>query len=365
MSDHTMDQIRSANPFPSELPAPPIEDVWRRLESKPARDSWDRHAGLAAGRRAAARLPSLSGVGLALSAVPVVAILVLAVVLLGHARRSTKHGVASGPTQAAIASSSTRALIAELGILRQPQTAAARVFNSSPIVARPPAMRPPHRLIPSLTRVVTLPDGGRLFLYVAPPASVGPPVYGLGYEEAYPGSSGGGCCTTAGALRMPRGPGPDQFASGRDRHTMYFEVVPDGVARVHWVFPRHPVEPSGVPSSVTPAFAAPLSVNVVVHDNVAAVRLPQRGLATSDTWYAPDGHVTAAYAPGYSVVNDCVAHGRLTHSYTKTQLRDALAVMPANVKEYTDCSDVIIRSALGQQVRSKGPNSNKTSSSAG
>ena len=37
MSDPTMDQIRDANPFPSELPAPPIEEVWRRLEAKPGR----------------------------------------------------------------------------------------------------------------------------------------------------------------------------------------------------------------------------------------------------------------------------------------------------------------------------------------
>lgn len=364
MSDHTMDQIRGANPFPIELPAPPIEEVWRRLESDPGPGRWDGHAGSPGGRRAPLLLSGASGVGIVLAAVTALAVVVLAVVLLGHARTSTEHSAAGQPSQAAIRRSSTRALVAELGILRQPQTAAARLFNRSPTVTRASAMAPPHRLIASLTRVVSLPDGGRLFLYVAPRAPIGPPVYGLGYHEAYPGSSGGGCCNTAGTLRRPQGPGPDQFESGRDRHTMYFEVVPDGVARVHWVFPRQPIEPSGVPSSLTPVFATPLSVNVVVHDNVAAAKLPQRGLATIDTWYAADGHVIATYESDYSIIDDCVAHGRLTHSYTKSQLRDALSVMPADVMQYTNCSNVI-RLALGQQVRSKSSNSGQTNSPAG
>ena len=43
MSDHMMDQIRDANPFPSELPAPPIEEVWSRLETNPAPDARTAH----------------------------------------------------------------------------------------------------------------------------------------------------------------------------------------------------------------------------------------------------------------------------------------------------------------------------------
>ena len=71
---------------------------------------------------------------------------------------------------------------------------------------------------------------------------------------------------------------------------MYFEIVPDGVARVRWTFPRHPIEPLGVPNRLIPVFARALTVTVPVHDNVAAIKLPQRGLATTDTWYAPNGH---------------------------------------------------------------------------
>ena len=272
------------------------------------------------------------------------------------------------PNTPASQRSSVQALIDELGVLRQPQTAQARAFNTSHHIQHKPGQlrTPPQQLLPSLTRVVELPDSGKLFLYVAPLAPVGPPVYGLGYHEAYPGSNGGGCCLTAEALRTPQGPGPDQFASGPNRHTMYFEIVPDGVARVHWVFPRNPIEPSPTTPLHPTLFAKALSVSVVVHHNVAAVRLPQRGLATSDTWYAADGHAIATYTVNYSIVHDCTANGRLTHPYTASQLRRALATMPATIKAYTDCSNVI-RRALGTQANkpNSSPNPSKSSNSAG
>ena len=47
-------------------------------------------------------------------------------------------------------------------------------------------------------------------------------------------------------------------------------------------------------------------------------------------------------------VADCDAHGQLTQSYTAAQLRTALATMPADVKEYTNCSDVIQRALLAK-----------------
>ena len=43
---------------------------------------------------------------------------------------------------------------------------------------------------------------------------------------------------------------------------------------------------------------------------------------------------------------DCNANSRLTAHYTPAQLRRALATMPADVKEYTDCYDVIQRTLL-------------------
>jgi hypothetical protein len=40
-------------------------------------------------------------------------------------------------------------------------------------------------------------------------------------------------------------------------------------------------------------------------------------------------------------VADCYSHGRLTQSYSVSELRHALATMPADVKEYSVCYDII------------------------
>jgi hypothetical protein len=59
--------------------------------------------------------------------------------------------------------------------------------------------------------------------------------------------------------------------------------------------------------------------------------------------------VPAAWASGQpGPVADCNAHGQLTHSYSAAQLRSGLNTMPADIKEYTDCYDVIQRQLLGQ-----------------
>lgn len=59
----------------------------------------------------------------------------------------------------------------------------------------------------------------------------------------------------------------------------------------------------------------------------------------------PAAVATPALAAGNKIINDCQTNGQLTHPYTVKQLRHALAVMPATVKQYTSCSDVI-QSAL-------------------
>jgi hypothetical protein len=53
-----------------------------------------------------------------------------------------------------------------------------------------------------------------------------------------------------------------------------------------------------------------------------------------------------ALAVGNAAINDCQANGKLTQSFTLPELRHALAVMPASVKEYTNCSDVINQAIL-------------------
>jgi hypothetical protein len=56
----------------------------------------------------------------------------------------------------------------------------------------------------------------------------------------------------------------------------------------------------------------------------------------------------AAAANVSQVISDCNTHGRLTQRYSVAQLRTALNTMPADVKEYTDCYDVIQRTLLAQ-----------------
>jgi hypothetical protein len=59
--------------------------------------------------------------------------------------------------------------------------------------------------------------------------------------------------------------------------------------------------------------------------------------------------LASAGAAGLSApVQDCNAHGQLTGHYTVAQLRSALATMPVDVKEYTNCGDVIQRALLAR-----------------
>ena len=50
---------------------------------------------------------------------------------------------------------------------------------------------------------------------------------------------------------------------------------------------------------------------------------------------------TPVLAAGNAIINDCQSNGQLTHPYTVRQLRHALSVMPASVKQYTSCFDVV------------------------
>ena len=58
----------------------------------------------------------------------------------------------------------------------------------------------------------------------------------------------------------------------------------------------------------------------------------------------------AALASGKDVIIDCNDNGRLTKDYTQKEYRDALANMPADIKQYTDCENIIRRAQLGGDV---------------
>lgn len=74
---------------------------------------------------------------------------------------------------------------------------------------------------------------------------------------------------------------------------------------------------------------------------VLALLLVSLGLGC---WLAGTGAAAGLSPP----VADCNAHGQLTHSYSAAELRGALATMPADVNEYTNCHDVIQRALLAK-----------------
>jgi hypothetical protein len=59
----------------------------------------------------------------------------------------------------------------------------------------------------------------------------------------------------------------------------------------------------------------------------------------------PAAHA-ASGGVGNPVINDCEHNPQLTHAWTLSQLREALKVMPADVKEYSGCYDIIEEAIL-------------------
>lgn len=70
----------------------------------------------------------------------------------------------------------------------------------------------------------------------------------------------------------------------------------------------------------------------------------------------------AIAAAGNAVINDCESNGQLTHPYTHQELVHALAVMPATVKQYTNCYDVIQQALVKGQDRTGTAGSSSSSS---
>ena len=54
-------------------------------------------------------------------------------------------------------------------------------------------------------------------------------------------------------------------------------------------------------------------------------------------------------------VADCYAHGTLTHHYSAAELSQALATMPADIAEYSNCHDVLEHALLADLGKLGGP----------
>ncbi len=73
----------------------------------------------------------------------------------------------------------------------------------------------------------------------------------------------------------------------------------------------------------------------------------------------------AQAAGGAPAVADCNAHGTLSKHYSPGQLRNALDTMPADVKEYTNCYDVIQRALVTELGQIPGGGNQKSGSDSG
>jgi GrpB-like predicted nucleotidyltransferase (UPF0157 family) len=66
-------------------------------------------------------------------------------------------------------------------------------------------------------------------------------------------------------------------------------------------------------------------------------------VAWSLAWCAWSVASPAPSGAARAVIDDCTAHGRLVHRHSATALRQALAALPQEVREYSDCERVIRR----------------------
>jgi hypothetical protein len=73
---------------------------------------------------------------------------------------------------------------------------------------------------------------------------------------------------------------------------------------------------------------------------------------------------TPAFASTSPVVADCNAHGQLTQHYSVTELRNALANIPADVQEYTNCYAVINQALLSEVSTPRHDTTTSTQSSS-
>jgi hypothetical protein len=69
---------------------------------------------------------------------------------------------------------------------------------------------------------------------------------------------------------------------------------------------------------------------------------------------AAGGPLATGAIAAQTPLSDCQKHDRLTQSYTIAQLRSALADMPADQKEYTDCYGVIQNQLFARVQRLRG-----------
>jgi hypothetical protein len=81
-------------------------------------------------------------------------------------------------------------------------------------------------------------------------------------------------------------------------------------------------------------------------------------------WLGAPAVAAAASDTPQAAIADCNATGKLNAQYSTETLRAALAQMPADVKEYTDCYDVIERQLFAQLGQTQPGTTTATSNSS-
>jgi hypothetical protein len=295
MTDDTLELIKRVNPFPSEVPAPPIEKLLQRLDDKP------KHTRALPRRSRAQTSGTLTATAVS---VAVVLVVIGLIAVLGHSR--SHQPATPRPIQpSAGVAAALRPVTSILGVLRRPQNAA----------DRNPA------LITQLQKQshdnFDLAWAGRPELSLMRRAAVAPwgqPIYVVPFlpptrhavQNVPPKDRVGNAARTATVWTYPISAGsplgsPTEIESGRDVTNMawvhggnrgpaanrWVMVVPDGVAKVAlWPatgsishHPGHPTNPGFRP------------IVVPVHGNIAAFIAHGFTRPGQEVWYGPNGTI--------------------------------------------------------------------------
>lgn len=228
------------------------------------------------------------------------AVAVFALALLGHGPRIAKTP-ATTPTAARPVPTLPQ-LLANVAVLRRPQTAADRSW--------PPACKcgSGSRELPKLTRLAaTLSDGDRVFLTVAR-LRVGGQLnqaagtYALSVEvvDRHGDATGTNFGPNVDYTVFPLSLLPRHGQASAPAPT-WVSIIPDGVTHLRWTFA---CDPALLPTRC--ADRRRVIVNLPVHNNVAAARVPATGECDPHggicrppavvTWYGAGGQVVASFS---------------------------------------------------------------------
>jgi hypothetical protein len=258
----------------------------------------------AAGHSRRRRVPAgtLTVAATTLMSIAVAAVFVLA---LHHARsqRSAGHGAVPG----------RQALINELAPLRRPQTAVDRAFARQ-LERHGGTFGPNGPIDSSLVRYIgTTPWGERLFLvptlpptrkqllrvFAGPDGKISPRVHiqFAAFKDESVGvasrGGGGGGATAASLLRygINGSQGAGRSFAGGSTETRQYLVVPDGVAKVTFLFARQPF-----PGQYgAPVYHHVFRVTLPVRNNLIAIQVAREATGPAEIWYAADGTVVRRF----------------------------------------------------------------------